>query len=298
MAAKDVPVIDLMEEEEEEWPEAGAQNVKEAEQYMDRINNIFDHLSTLIHEDTKDALGQTIKNFKKIVTRQWEMMGDADVDVVLRTIKDPTAVYLWQHLTRGGIKVVDPPKEIPTGTEFIRQLPERARWAEEMAFISDIFEHAAWAHEHLSEVCANVSALAKVTDKATLLTVINGAIRPLVQLNTPEGFLNPMEEKRAKMTEEERREKVRKMVLPIPNAPCLAHKQRNGPIRILAVAVWLKMSRKYFNEGTAKEAYKRFDMWAKQLSRVLMGRKYLSGTQARKCKATKEPPVRRKKTDG
>ena len=32
MAAKDVPpVIDLVEEEEEEWPEAGAQNPEEAE---------------------------------------------------------------------------------------------------------------------------------------------------------------------------------------------------------------------------------------------------------------------------
>ena len=298
MAAKDVPVIDLMEEEEEEWPEAGAQNVKEAEQYVDHINNIFDHLSTLIHEDTKDALGQMIRNFKKIVTRQWEMMGDADIDVVLHTIKDPTAVYLRQHLTRGGIEVVDPPEEIPTGTEFIRQLPERARQAEEMAFISDIFEHAAWAHEHLSEVCANMSVLAKVMDKATLLTVINGAICPLVQLNIPEGFLNPVEEKQAKTTEEERREKVRKTVLPIPNAPCLAHEPRNGPTCILAAAVWLKMLRKYFNEGTAKEACEQFDVRAKQLSRVLTGRKYLSGTQAHKCKATEEPPVRRKKTDG
>ena len=297
MAAKDVPVVDLMEEEEEEWPEAGAQNVEEAEQYVDHINNIFDHLSTLIHEDTKDALGQTIRNFKKIVTRQWETMGDADLDVILHTIKDPTAVYLWQHLTRGGVKVVDPPEEIPTGPEFIRQLPERARWAEETAFISNIFEHTARAHEHLSEVCANVSALAKVTDKATLLTVINGAICPLVQLNIPEGFLNPMEDRQAKMTEEERREKVRKMVLPVPNSPCLAHEPRNGPTCILAVAVWLKMLRKYFNEGMAKEVYERFDVRAKQLSRVLMGRKYLGGTQARKHKATEEPPVRRKKTD-
>ena len=297
MAAKDVPVVDLMEEEEEEWPEAGAQNVEEAEQYVDCINNVFDHLSTLIHEDTKTALGQTIQNFKKIVTRQWETMGDADVDVILQTIKDPTAVYLWQHLTRGGVKVVDPPKEILTGPEFIRQLPERARWAEETAFISDIFEHTAWAHEHLSEVCVNVSALAKVMDKATLLSIINGAVHPLVQLNIPEGFLNPVEDKQAKTMEEERREKVRKTVLPIPNAPCLAHEPRNGPTRILAAAVWLKMLRKYFNEGTAKEACERFDVRAKQLSRVLTGRKYLGGTQARKCKATKEL-VRRKKTDG
>ena len=138
-------------------------------------------------------------------------------------------MYLWQHLTRGGVKVVDPPEEIPTGPEFIRQLPERARQAEETAFISDIFEHAAQAHEHLSEVCANVSTLAKVTDKATLLSIINGVVHPLVQLNIPEGFLNPVEDKQAKMTEEERREKVRKMVLPIPNAPAWPTNQGMAP---------------------------------------------------------------------
>ena len=205
MAVKDVPpLINLIEEEEEEWPEAGAQNPEEAEQYMDKINNIFDHLSTLINDDKKDALDQTIKNFKKLVAKQWETMGDADIDIVLCTIKDPAAVYLHQHLTRGGVEVVDPPEEIPTGQEFIRQLSERTRHAEETAFISDIFHHAAQAHEHLSEVCVNVSVLAKVTDKTTLLAVINGAVQPLVQLNIPEGFLNPVEDKRAKTTEEER----------------------------------------------------------------------------------------------
>ena len=298
MAAKDDPVIDLMEEEEEEWPEVGAQNPEEAEGYTEKINNVFDHISTLIHQDMKTALGQTIQNFKKIVARQWATMGDADVDVILRTIKDPTAVYLWQHLQGGGVEVMDPPEKLPTSQEFMRQLPERARQAKETAFIVDIFNHVAWAHEHLSEVCANVSALAKVTDKATLMSVINGAIHPLVQLNILEGFLNLIEDKRAKTTEEEKREKVHKTVLPIPNAPCLAHEPQNGPTCILTAAVWLKMSKKYFNEGTAKEACECFDVRAKQLSRVLTGKKYLGGTQARKCKATEEPLVRQKKTDG
>ena len=68
MAAKADPVIDLVEEEEEEeWPEAGVQNVEEAECYTDKINNNFDHLLVLIHQDTKTALSQTIQNFKKIV---------------------------------------------------------------------------------------------------------------------------------------------------------------------------------------------------------------------------------------
>ena len=90
MASEDVPpVIDLLEEEEEEWPDAGAQNPEEAQKYVDRTNSIFDHLSELIHEDKKDALEMTIQSFKKWIMKQWAMMGDADVNVVLHTIRDP-----------------------------------------------------------------------------------------------------------------------------------------------------------------------------------------------------------------
>ena len=96
MAAKDAPpVIDLLdEEEEEEWPDTGAQNPEEAEQYVNKVNHIFDHLSELIHEDKKNALGTTIRNFKKLIVKQWETMEDVDIDIVLCTIKDPTTVYL------------------------------------------------------------------------------------------------------------------------------------------------------------------------------------------------------------
>ena len=163
---------------------------------------------------------------------------------------------------RGG----GPSEELTSGQQFLRQLPEWARWAEETAFIVDIFSHAAQAHEHLSEVCANITALAKITDKTTLMSIINGVVRPLVQLNIPEGFLNPIEDKKALTSEEEKKEKVKEMVLPIPNATCLKHEPRNSPTRILTVAVWLKMSRKYFNEGTVKEACERFNVRVKQLS--------------------------------
>ena len=59
-------MIEIVEEEEEEWPEAGAQNVAEAEQYQDKINNIFDTLSILIHQDTKTALSDTIQILKRL----------------------------------------------------------------------------------------------------------------------------------------------------------------------------------------------------------------------------------------
>ena len=41
MAAKDDLVVDLVEEEEEEWPEAGVQNVEEAERYQDKNKQHF-----------------------------------------------------------------------------------------------------------------------------------------------------------------------------------------------------------------------------------------------------------------
>ena len=132
------------------------------------------------------------------------------MDVILRMIKDPTALYLRQHLMARGIKVVDPPEELPSGKEFLRQLPEWVRQVEETAFIVDIFSHASQAHKHLSEVCVNITALAKITDKTTLMSVINGAVRPLVQLNIPEGFLNPVEDKKALTSEEEKRKKSEK----------------------------------------------------------------------------------------
>ena len=166
-----------------------------------------------------------------------------------------------------------------------------------MAFIVDIFKHVGQAHQHLSEVCVNVAALAKITDKTTLMAVINGAVWPLVQLNVPEGFLNPIEDKKALTSEEEMKEKVKKTVLPIPDVTCLKHEPRNSPTQILTAAVWLKLSCKYFNEGTVKEARERFLVRAKQLSHVLTGRKYLGGTQARKRKTTDEPPAKCKKSD-
>ena len=178
MALEDVPpVIDLLEEEEEEWPDAGAQNLEEAQQYVDRINNIFDHLSELIHEDKKDALGTTIRNFKKWIVKQWVMMGDADINIVLHTIRDPATVYLQQHLTRGGVDVFDPPEDIPSGSEFIRQLPEREHDEQKKRPSS---HPSLTMHLKLTNTCHRSAPTSvhwpKITDRAMLHTVINGAV--------------------------------------------------------------------------------------------------------------------------
>ena len=124
---------------------------------------------------------------------------------------------------------------------------------------------------------------------------MNVAIRPLVQLNLPEKFLNPVTIPVQLMTKEQQMVKLEKAILPRHNAAFMIHDPRNGPTCILAAAVWLKLKRKFFNQGTDKEACELFNVRAKQLSQVVMGRKYLSSTQKKgpkeqfKKKSTRSP---------
>ena len=66
-----------------------------------------------------------------------------------------------------------------------------------------IFDHTLEALAHLSMTATHFSSLAKITDREMLHMVMNMAIRPLVQLNLPEKFLNPVTIPVQLMTEEQ-----------------------------------------------------------------------------------------------
>ena len=107
-------------------------------------------------------------------------------------------------------------------------------------------------------------------------------------------YLNPMQDLKAKTAAEITLEKIESTVLPRADAPGIIRSPRNGPTCILAAAVWIKLCQKYFNSGTTKEACETFDMRAKQLSRILMGQKYL-GRGSSKGEEASGPATRGKK---
>ena len=53
---------------------------------------------------------------------------------------------------------------------------------------------------------------------------------------------------------------------------------------LLAAAIHLKLEHKFMNGGVVKNVSKKFKVQAKQLSKIMMGRKYLSG--GKKCPAS------------
>ena len=83
-------------------------------------------------------------------------------------------------------------------------------------------------------------------DWETLKLIMKSAVWPLIQMNMPEGFLDPVKDKEPQTSEQELAEKVEKTILPRHKAACFKHEPKNGLMRILAAAVWLKLKRKYF----------------------------------------------------
>ena len=51
-------------------------------------------------------------------------MAKSDMDVVLKSIHDPSCVYLHQHLTTEGVNVAELVTDVPEGWTFLRQLPK------------------------------------------------------------------------------------------------------------------------------------------------------------------------------
>ena len=117
-------------------------------------------------------------------------MAEADVEVVMRSIHNPSCVYLFQHLTTEGVDMTEAVMEIPEGWTFIRQLPEKVQKTEVRELIVMCFNHLSEAHTHMLSFVANMSSLAKICDPETFDMVMKAAARPMIQINIPEHYLS------------------------------------------------------------------------------------------------------------
>ena len=174
--------------------------------------------------------------------------------------------------------------DVPEGWTFLRQLPEKVWKTEVWELIVLCFNHLLEAHAHMSSFTANI-LLTKITDPETFDMVMKAAVRLMIQVNIPECYLSLVQDPPLKTTAEERLSWLEKVILPWPLS--LTQEPWYGPTRLLAAAVWLCLKHKFFNSSTTKEACTMFEVRAKQLSKLLSGKVYLSGSAGAakgKCK--------------
>ena len=276
MASKQPEIIEVPDDDPDDFPDSGPQNPVEAQSYREKLDAIMDTFSDLLVDDRKDALRLTVTSLKKLMVKHWQQMAEADVEVVLKSTHDPSCVYLHQHLTTEGVNVTEPATEVPEGQTFLRQLPKKVWKMEVWELIVTCFNHLSEVHAHMLSFAANMSSLAKITDPKTFDMVMKAAVQPMIQINIPECYLSQVQDPPPKMTAEERLSQLEKVLL--PQALSLAWEPWYGPTQLLAAAIWLCLKCKFFNGGSTKEACTMFEVWAKQLSKLLSGKVYLSGT--------------------
>ena len=211
MALKQPAVIEVPDDD---FPDSGPQNPVEAQSYRDQLNAIMSTFSNLLVDNQKDALRSTITSLKKLMVKHWQQMAEANVDVVLKSIHNPSCVYLHQHLTTEGVDVAELVTDIPEGWTFLRQLPKKVWKMEVQELIMSCFDHLSEAHAHMSSFMANISSLAKIADPETFDMVMKAAAQPMIQVNIPEHYLSLVQDPPPKTTTEECLSRLEKVILP------------------------------------------------------------------------------------
>ena len=151
------------------------------------------------------------------MVKHWQQMAEANVDVVLKSIHDPSCVYLCQHLTTEGVDMAELVTDVPEGWTFLRQLPEKVWKTEVQELIVTCFDHLLEVHTHMSSFAANIS-LANIANPETFNMVMKAAAQPMIQINVPEHYLSPVQDPALKTTAKECLSQLEKVLLPQPSS--------------------------------------------------------------------------------
>ena len=76
-----------------------------------------------------------------------------------------------------------------------------------------LFDSLSAATDHLLAAYANLSSLAKICDEETFCMILVASVWPLVQLNIPEKFLNPVVDPKPPTKGEEHIKKLHAVLL-------------------------------------------------------------------------------------
>ena len=227
MASKKAEIIEVPDDNN--FLNSGPQNPVEAQSYRDKLDAIMNTFSDLLADNHKDALRSTVTSLKKLMVKHWWQMVEADVEVVLKSIHDPSCIYLCQHFTTEGVNMMEPVTEVLEGWTFLRQLPEKVWKTEVWELIVMCFNHLLEVHAHMSSFVANMSSLAKITNTENFDMVMKAAAWLMIQINVLEDYLSPVEDPPPKPTAEERLSQLEKSPTPLTVVSCMGTTVQTHP---------------------------------------------------------------------
>ena len=128
-----------------------------------------------------------------------------------------------------------------------------------------------------------MGGLSRTLTSKQLLLLLKTTIRPLIQVNTIEGFLDEpgarTSEKGILQSEED---KILISMTPAPSSELLKKEKINSPFRLVAATLAFKILNKFTSGTTQKKMQERYDVRPKQLALYLTGRRHLGGSNRKR----------------
>ena len=211
MASGSIDPDYIPEEEEEEDIITGPINICKAQDYTEKLGTIFNEFDSSVQAGDKDTLSRMLQEAKAHTAKTWDQMGSADMKTVLTSVMEPSCDTLRETLTE-RVTLVDSEEDLPTGQEILQKLPPQTPAVREHCI--SLFDDLAAATSHMSSAYTNLLALAKTCDEETFRTILKTSARPLVQINIPPKFLNPILEEKPFLEGKVYRDKLRQTLLP------------------------------------------------------------------------------------
>ena len=158
--------------------------------------------------------------------------------------------------------------------------------------ITRLFSHLQDAHNHMSEVAKAVVDVSEVSSPEQFTSILQLAVRPIIQLKIPPHLLAPTDmlfEKERLTPEEITEENCCNSILPRPFHPKFSTITFKHPMRCLAAAAHFLIRKKLFNTKYPQLLVaKDFAVAEKKLHLTVSGRKYDPGKKAPKKRRTSD----------
>ena len=276
----------VTEDVEEETPLHGVINEEEAKRYRDGLDTIFKNLAKNINDNIGNAMELAVKDLTAHITNHIPSAAEVDPKGILSSIRDPSCLILRDQTeeVRQKLEEIIPESDIPRGKDIIQDIEGMGIINEQQKNdIGEIFENLEIAHEYLGRSCGLMAGLSRTLTSKQLLLLLKTTIRPLIQVNTIEGFLDePGASTSKEGTTKTEDDKILYSITPSPSSELIKKEKSNSPFRLVAATLAFKTLAKFTTGTTQRKIQERYDVRPKQLALYLTGRKYLGGSKRKR----------------
>lgn len=217
---------------------------------------------------------EVIGPFKDIISKVLPQVAKANITTILCSMRNPTcmAIRLRTEEMEQLLEDLMPLKDVPSGSEvasFIEGITPLTD--DQRDLLTKLFDDLEVTHEHLSRSCSTLSRLSKTLNLAQLMRVLKTSTRPLIQVNTLEGFFDkPLMTSRKTDLPVDINTMVRLTMTSNPNTDDIAKEWVDSPTCLLTAMFTCKILRRFGNGTTQWDIQEEFNVRPKQLSTLLL----------------------------